>query len=93
MAAEAKLEREVRLYAEKRGVITYKFVSPAHRGVPDRIFIAPGGKILFLEFKAEGKKPSPLQAREIKRLRDQGVDVRWTSNFFSAIWSIDQLLS
>ena len=35
MGPEAKIEESIRKYAERRGVLCYKFSSPAHRGVPD----------------------------------------------------------
>jgi hypothetical protein len=38
--------------------------------VPDRLLISPFGKVVFVEFKAPGKKPTEAQEREIKRLRD-----------------------
>ena len=53
----------------------YKFVSPNCRGVPDRLCVLPDGRIFFVELKSAGKKPSPLQEIEIKRLRELGQEV------------------
>lgn len=61
---ESDLERQVVAYCKKVGALTYKFISPSHRGVPDRIVIGSRG-VLFLELKAPGKKPTALQLREI----------------------------
>ena len=33
------------------GGIAYKFVSPAHRGVADRLVVLPGGVVWFVEVK------------------------------------------
>ena len=67
MAEESRIERIVSAYAIKLGCYARKFSSPAQRGVPDRIFISPGGLLFFIEFKSPGKKMSALQERE-KRL-------------------------
>ena len=39
----------------------YKFASPAHRGVADRLVVMPGGRVFFVEVKTETGKLSPLQ--------------------------------
>lgn len=70
---EKKIEQIVCDYAKSRGCLVYKFTSPARAAVPDRMFIAPGGKVFFIEFKREGQKPSVPQEREIARLKAQGV--------------------
>ena len=38
-----------------------KFVSPGQNGVPDRIVLLPGGRVVFVETKAPGKKLRKLQ--------------------------------
>ena len=43
------------------GGTAYKFVSPAHRGVADRIVVLPGGGVVFVELKAADGVLSPLQ--------------------------------
>ena len=53
-----------------------KWVSPSMSGVPDRIVFLPGGKIIFVELKRPGEKPTPLQDRIIGMLRGLGADVR-----------------
>lgn len=69
------LEREVEVYlvkqVEGRGGKAYKFVSPAHRGVADRVVVFPKGQVWFVEVKTETGRLSPLQEvfrREINRL-------------------------
>jgi hypothetical protein len=39
---EAGIERRVVKYCNDHKLLTYKFTSPAHRGVPDRIIIGGG---------------------------------------------------
>lgn len=64
---EAQIERQVVHFCRQNWLLTYKFTSPAHRGVPDRIIMA-GGKVLFLELKQVGKQPTPLQMREMENI-------------------------
>ena len=49
------LESEIEKYLVKRvkqiGGKAYKFTSPAHRGVPDRILVLPRGHVIFCEVK------------------------------------------
>ena len=73
--AESQIEAEVCGYAERRGALTFKFSSPNRRGVPDRIFIFPGGKAVFIEFKSAKGKLSPLQKRTFDKLWERGCRV------------------
>jgi len=72
---EKEIERRVCDYAKSKGVLAYKFTSPARSAVPDRLFISTNGKVWFCEFKREGAKPTIPQAREHTRLRQQNVSV------------------
>lgn len=79
---ESELERKVVEYCRRQGLLTYKFVSPNNRGVPDRIVVcAPRGGILFLELKQPGAKPTKLQLHEMNRLRSGGCNVQWADNW------------
>ena len=53
-----------------------KFTSPGRRSVPDRIVTLPGNVVIFVELKAPGKRPTPLQLRDHQRRRALGCDVR-----------------
>ncbi len=70
------LERDVEAYLVKRvkelGGIAYKFTSPGRRSVPDRLVVWPTGEVQFVELKAPGAKPTPLQLREHDKLRALG---------------------
>ena len=80
MAKESQLEKKLTAYAESLGLMAFKFVSPGKRGVPDRLFIRSGGKVLFLEIKAPGEKPNPVQLRMMEKLWKQGVCAQWTDD-------------
>jgi hypothetical protein len=80
---EAQLERKVVEFCREYKLLTYKFSSPAHRGVPDRIILYRG-RALFLELKRPGKKPTKLQERELGELRAAGCAAHWSDNFQTA---------
>ncbi len=69
---ERTIEWKVKDYAESKGWLTRKWTSPNHAFVPDQIFIRPDGLVIFVEFKAAGKKPTAGQLREHQKLRDHG---------------------
>ena len=68
---ETKLVKAVRAI----GGLAPKFVSPGLDGVPDRLVLLPGGRIAFIELKAEGKMLRPLQVRRKKQLEALGFSV------------------
>jgi hypothetical protein len=79
---EKQIEAKVCDYARERGLLVYKFTSPARAAVPDRLFVLPNGRMFFCEFKREGQKPTPAQEREHHRLRQHKVSV----------WVIDNVI-
>ncbi len=72
---EHDLERFTTVFIKSRGGLALKFISPGHAGVPDRLVLMPGGKMCFMELKAPGRKPRPLQVRRIEQLRALGFKV------------------
>ena len=68
---EAVLVKEVK----KRGGICPKFTSPGMDGMPDRFVLLPHGRFGFVEVKAPGEKPRPLQAYRHRQLRRLGIKV------------------
>ncbi len=72
---EKQVEKKVCDYAKDVGMLVYKFTSPARTAVPDRMFIAPGGFVFFIEFKRPGFAATPAQKREHERLEAQGINV------------------
>jgi hypothetical protein len=82
------LEKQVEAHLIKRvkelGGRAYKFTSPAHRGVADRIVCLPGGVVIMVEVKTIGGRLSPLQkvfADEMQRL---GIA-------YECLWSKEQI--
>ena len=68
---ESKLVKAVRA----AGGVCPKFVSPGTDGMPDRLVLLPGCHIGFVEVKAPGKEPRPLQTQRHKQLRALGFPV------------------
>ena len=66
------------------GGMCEKFTSPGRISVPDRIITLPNGKIVFVEVKNTGKKPTELQLRDHERRRALGCDVRVIDNMDDA---------
>ena len=72
---EKEIEMKLVRAVKGMGGLCPKWVSPGFDGVPDRIILLPGGRIAFAEMKAPDKKPRPLQAARIERLRGLGFQV------------------
>lgn len=73
---ESAIEARLRDGVKAMGGICWKFVSPGTTGVPDRIIILPGGRIIFVELKADTGRMSAIQQYRINELRNIGADVR-----------------
>ena len=68
---EAKLVAEVK----KSGGMCIKLLCDQFSGLPDRMCLFPGGKIVFVELKSTGKKPRPLQIAIHNKFRALGFRV------------------
>ena len=78
---ENLLEKKACELIRKLGGISYKWVAPGHPGIPDRICIMPGNRIVFIEFK-KPLRTNGLSARQWKtctKLQDFGCIV-WVIN-------------
>lgn len=69
---EKLIEQKLIRAVKAAGGIAVKFVSPGYDGMPDRLVLLPGGKMAFVEIKAHGMKPRPLQIRRHVLLRQLG---------------------
>lgn len=82
--SEKKVEADHRDAVKADGGLSYKFVSPARRAVPDRLDLRPvppehrelvARYVRFTECKRPGAKPTPAQLREHELLRSLGFTV------------------
>ena len=75
VALESMIEKEARLYAESLGGKLLKFVSPNHKGVPDRIASHWVCGPFLMELKSPTKKLEEHQAIVCQDLADNGFRV------------------
>lgn len=89
---EATVERHLVNRCTALGLLCWKFTSPSHRGVPDRIVIghdAQGSAVtLFIELKRPGAAPRPEQSATIATMRDHGAHALVADS----IAAVDQIL-
>lgn len=90
---EKQIEKKLIMEVKKRGGICPKWVSPGFDGVPDRIVLLPYGKFAFVEVKAPGEKPRPLQVSRHKLLRRLGFRVYVLDNESEIGGMIDEIQS
>jgi hypothetical protein len=86
---ESAIEKKVGAHCRNRGLYQRKFSSPSRRGVPDRL-ICGMGKVLFLELKATGEKPTALQLHEMEILQGHGMKATWVDSYEDAAVLIDE---
>ncbi|MGL5972274.1 MAG: VRR-NUC domain-containing protein [Oscillospiraceae bacterium] len=72
---EKAIEQKLVKATKSMGGITVKFVSPSFNGMPDRLVLLPYGRLAFVEVKAPGKVPRPLQLARHEMLRRLGFKV------------------
>lgn len=72
---ERQIEQKLVKAVKAAGGIAPKLTSPGFDGMPDRMVLMPGGCIGFVEVKAPGEKPRPLQLSRHRLLRRLGFKV------------------
>lgn len=72
---EKDIEHKLLTEVKSAGGLALKFVSPGFDGMPDRIVLLRGGKLGFVEVKAPGKHPRPLQTVRHRMLQKFGFKV------------------
>ena len=72
---EKQIEQRLVKAVKARGGLCPKLVSPGTDGMPDRMVLLPDSHMCFVEVKAPGEKPRPLQQRRHEQLRELGYKV------------------
>ena len=73
MTLEKDIETKLRKMVEAHGGLCLKWVCPGWSGVPDRIILLPGGRVMFAETKRpKGGKLEALQKWWLKGLQGLG---------------------
>ena len=65
---EQTIEHKLVVAIKNMGGLALKFISPGFDGMPDRLVLLPHGRLAFVELKASGKKPRPLQVKRKRQL-------------------------
>jgi len=94
LVSEKDIQRRVIKHAESKGVLVIRLaLQPAVRaGWPDVLFLFQGGVALFIEFKATGKRPTPLQVDKLERLKVQGFMAHTCDDTLEGINLVDSIL-
>lgn len=93
--SEKVFERTLSKYVNDKGGIAVKLLSQFVNGLPDRMYLLPGGRALFVEFKSTGKKPTRIQEHIIDRIRKVGFTVLVVDSpdtWKDAVSEVDKLL-
>ncbi|MBQ3703154.1 MAG: VRR-NUC domain-containing protein [Oscillospiraceae bacterium] len=72
---ERQIEQKLVKAVCDAGGICPKMLSPGMDGMPDRLVLLRPGRIGFVEVKAPGKTPRPLQTHRHSQLRALGFPV------------------
>ena len=88
---EKVIEQKLVAEVKKAGGICPKWVAPGFDGVPDRIARFPGGRLAFVEVKAPGEQPRPLQRARHELLRRLGFKVFVLDNVEKIGGMIDEI--
>lgn len=73
--SEKVFERTASKYVETVGGMAVKLLSQFINGLPDRMFLLPRGRVIFVEFKSTGRKPRKIQEVVMRRISDLGFTV------------------
>ena len=72
---ERDIEKKLVTAVRKMGGEAFKWTSPGNDGVPDRIVMLPGGRLIFVELKADRGRLEPIQKVQIRRIQKLGQEV------------------
>ncbi len=72
---EKQIEQKLVKAVKDAGGMCPKLISPGTDGMPDRMVLLPDAYVGFVEVKAPGQKPRPLQVRRHEQLRELGFSV------------------
>ena len=88
---EKSIEEKLVAAVKAVGGVCWKFTSPGTAGVPDRIVLMPSGRIGFVEVKAPGETPRPLQSHRHRQLRALGFPVFVLDDLEKIPWILEEV--
>lgn len=92
MMLEKEIERRMARLVKERGGLCYKFESPGSPGVPDRIIIAPTGRVVFVELKTTVGSLQKIQRYQLDEMQRRGADVRVVKGWEAAKALVEEVL-
>lgn len=92
---ESKVRDPVVRWARSHGIghVRMSFRPGVKRGVPDDLFLLPGGVAVWVEFKAPGKQPTPLQMQRLMWIGGLGFAAAWCDNAEKGIAMLNELVN
>lgn len=90
--SEKVVERKLVELVKINGGMCIKLLCDQLIGLPDRMCLFPGHKIVFVELKTTGRKPKRIQAYMHNKLRALGFRVEVIDTVESAINFVDDIV-
>lgn len=88
---EKDIERDLVKMVKTHGGLCLKWVCPGWSGVPDRIVLLPGGRVVFVELKRPRGRLSQLQKWWAKKLIGLGFEhwVIWARRDLNLFYQVE----
>jgi Holliday junction resolvase-like predicted endonuclease len=77
LATEQQIQSKLIKKLESEGYYVLKLSLTNKPGIPDLVALPKDCSAVFIEVKAKGKKPRPLQLYRIKEIKDHGIKACW----------------
>ena len=92
ITSEKVIERKLVELVKLNGGMCIKLLCDQLIGLPDRMCLFPGHKIVFVELKTTGRKPKRIQAYMHNKLRALGFRVEVIDTVESVINFVDDIV-
>lgn len=92
ITSEKVIERKLVELVKLNGGMCIKLLCDQLIGLPDRMCLFPGHKIVFVELKTTGQKPKRIQAYMHNKLRALGFRVEVIDTVESVINFVDDIV-
>ena len=90
--SEKLVERKLVELVKANGGMCIKLLCDQLIGLPDRMCLFPGHKIIFVELKTTGRKPRPIQVYMHNKLRALGFRVEVIDSVEGAINFVEDIM-
>lgn len=78
--SEKAIEKYLVEQARLEGLPCLKYSNPNMVGYPDRLLVLPDGRVIWVELKSRGKKPTKIQLMRMAELVSLGHPVKVIDN-------------